>query len=717
MAMSAAACNQLPPPFAGRDSVARADREAPFYPPDINPGRPYDRRGYFPTTEDLTPAPRVKTGDPLHYFTNNKMVMIRRPADYSPEDVPRVAIWWTDNDGFHWQLAGYFGRQREFFPFDVEEDGDYGIRFVGPGQTPAMNTPANPDRVYHVDTQAPTVQIAVQPEQDWYHAGQTVTISWRADDYHLTDHPACVKMLVDFAAGEPRTIELQRDLAGRGSIEYRIPPGLRDHEIRFRVDTQDRAGNLGMIYSHAFQVVEQTVADAGQVYERVAGAGEVYERVAGAGEIDERLGSAGEMDETVAGADDAAQTVADVDKLEGADGDTADDDAVADAAALEETVVRSTAAVETTLVGPTGPEGVLARAEEPATDLSAVEESTAVVSETANPMASTGDAHDPIPNAGDTHDLIPKAGDSTTANEPAGEADHLVESSAARRPADAAPEVNVPPITLPAGKVSNPGPGVERQGAERPSPHYGTGLAPGSPHRPEAEAGGDHGRARIPFASAVARLPIPDDRLSWDGPTASASPIGRASDYQPSGEIAPDVNVAVPADSPNEASSDMTRARDPVQEIPEPDDGPAPPTTFQQAAESPVFPPQQDVDQEYAAREDPEAPVRGAVSIMDPTYGNGLLVPMPATVRPEVSTDRLASAHPWRILGQMLSPSLRTVWVLPRSPFSYGLSRMLQGRLVADHPAMRPVSEPGFVSRAIAGLPDDTVEIDAALLP
>ncbi len=201
------------------------------------------------------------------------------------------------------------------------------------------------------------------------------------------------------------------------------------------------------------------------------------------------------------------------------------------------------------------------------------------------------------------------------------------------------------------------------------------------------------------------------------GPIASAFPIGRASDYQPSGDIAPDGNVAVPAELPNEASSDMARARDPVQEIPEPDDGPATPTTFQQADESPIFPPRQDVDQEYAAREEPEALVRDVVSIMDPTHGNGLLVPLPATVNPEASTGRWASAHPWRILGQVLSPPLRTVWVLPRSPFSYGLSRILQGRLVADHPAMRPVSEPGFVSRAFAGLPDDTIEIDAALLP
>ncbi|QDV89624.1 hypothetical protein RAS2_06950 [Phycisphaerae bacterium RAS2] len=249
------ACSELPAPFARKDKTPRSDKDAPIDPPNQYPEWAYNQQSYVKPAAELTPEVKARPNDPLHYFTREKVVMIRRPAGYTPEEVPQVALYWTDNNGFHWHKAGYFGREQTFFPFEVEEDGDYGIRFIGPGQEPAKETPAFPERVYHVDTSPPEVEVFIEPEQTWYTPGQTITISWTAKDYHLIENPTTISMAMDFTADDHKPIEVQRDLADAGSISYEIPSEAVDHEIRFRVEAMDRAANLGLAYSYALQVV------------------------------------------------------------------------------------------------------------------------------------------------------------------------------------------------------------------------------------------------------------------------------------------------------------------------------------------------------------------------------------------------------------------------------------------------------------------------------
>ncbi len=249
------ACSGLPAPFARKDKTPRSDKDASFDPPNQYPEWAYNQPNYVKPAAELTPEVKARPNDPLHYFTREKVVMIRRPAGYTPEEVPQVALYWTDNNGFHWHKAGYFGREQTFFPFEVEEDGDYGIRFIGPGQEPAKETPAFPERVYHVDTSPPEVEVFIEPEQTWYTPGQTITISWTAKDYHLIENSVTISMAMDFTADDHKPIEVQRDLADAGSISYEIPSEAVDHEIRFRVEAMDRAANLGLAYSYALQVV------------------------------------------------------------------------------------------------------------------------------------------------------------------------------------------------------------------------------------------------------------------------------------------------------------------------------------------------------------------------------------------------------------------------------------------------------------------------------
>ncbi|MEK6644388.1 MAG: hypothetical protein AABZ08_10810 [Planctomycetota bacterium] len=258
MAFITAGCEK-PAPFKVKDRSPRADSDAPFDPPETYPEWAFDQPQYARPVAELTPEPKAKAGDPLHYFTKEKVVLIRQPSGYTPEEIPRIAVWWSDNNGFHWQKAGFFGRQQAYFAFEAAEDGDYGIRFVGPGQEQAIHATAYPERVYHVDTTFPEVEVTIDPEQTWYNAGQSITISWAAEDYHLIETPVNVTALLDFSAEESKPIEVQKNLAKEGSITYKIPQEALNHEIRFRVDAMDRGTNLGIAYSHALQIVSEPV--------------------------------------------------------------------------------------------------------------------------------------------------------------------------------------------------------------------------------------------------------------------------------------------------------------------------------------------------------------------------------------------------------------------------------------------------------------------------
>ena len=260
-----AACNKMPSPFTVKDRSPHTDSEAAFDPPNTYPEWAYDATNYVQPPQELTPEPKVNPNDPLHYFTRDKVVLIRKPEGYTPEEIPRVGIWYTDNNGFHWNKAGYFGRGQTFFPFEAPEDGDYGIRFVGPGQDPALHSLPYPERVYHVDTILPEVQVTVEPEKTWYNVGETVTISWKAEDYHLIEYPVRIGRLLDFTADGVNALELQRDLADEGQITYTIPEDALDHEMRFRVDALDRAGNLGVGISFALQVVPEEQDDVNEL--------------------------------------------------------------------------------------------------------------------------------------------------------------------------------------------------------------------------------------------------------------------------------------------------------------------------------------------------------------------------------------------------------------------------------------------------------------------
>jgi len=624
-------CGEFPEPFKVTDRSPRDDKEAPFDPPNMYPGWAYDQPDYFRPPEELTPEPRVRKGDPLHYFTNNKIVLVRRPTGYTPEEIPRVAIYWTDNNGFRWNKGGYFGREQTFFPLQVSEDGDYGIRFVGPGQEAALDSLAYPVRVYHVDTKLPEVEVMIEPEKSWYHPGEEILISWRVNDYHLIEKPTRVGILVDFTAEvDRRTIELERDLPDEGSLPYRIPPDMIDHELRFRVDALDRAKNLGIGYSYALQVVDPSmIADQhGQPMPDPALPPEFMQQP--------------EMDPEPAPQEAGPEPMAEA---------------------------------ELELIGRADDQAAVDRDVPYATAITRVPDSTSDVLWMA-----------PLPEDGTSLSEDVAQGD-TTPFEPSG---------------------TIPMTPLHEGRDTH----VASAGrVEEMALVQDDRLAGGS----EIQAGDltPTRTTRPPAIRSIAATAEPASPPSKTPPTRDTA-LPNDGALNVAGTTPADTATVAPAEADAPAapkSSEPLRA--------------APPERPERALQ-PISRPARVTDAHLHSRSAAPLGLRDMqdrLARIDFTFGNGVLVPLPATVAaPAQAVAHTQTSHPWRRLGSHLPDALRTVWALPRPEFGAELNRLFQTDFFAtSEPARRTPAAPKAASkaeqpdRALAGMAGEPLEAGATV--
>src|SRR5262249_24577135 len=69
-----------PAPFKLFSSKPRSDRKAPVDPPNSNSEWTNNAPQSMTPAADLQPEPSARPEDPLHYFTNKKLVPIRQPG-------------------------------------------------------------------------------------------------------------------------------------------------------------------------------------------------------------------------------------------------------------------------------------------------------------------------------------------------------------------------------------------------------------------------------------------------------------------------------------------------------------------------------------------------------------------------------------------------------------------------------------------------------------
>jgi len=240
------------------------------------PAWAYDAPFYYRPTEDLKPLEVVgRPGIPI-YYTNTEYFFVLHPGGYQPTGEPRVAVW-CSTDEESWERSGYFGVEQTHFLMKAEQDGQYWMRFVGPGQDITEVPPGQPHRIYVVDRQPPKIVMMLEPppyrkdEQGKYvpyiyKVGENVLLHWEITDENLKDES--VNLAIGFAKFPQNLVwdTHPRPLEPCGSVTIVVTPEMaRDGGVRFRMEAADKAGNVGMAVTDILNVEGQSMPAAAGV--------------------------------------------------------------------------------------------------------------------------------------------------------------------------------------------------------------------------------------------------------------------------------------------------------------------------------------------------------------------------------------------------------------------------------------------------------------------
>ncbi len=266
VALLAAACNQ--PEYAKQAAM-------PPDPGETLPEWAFDAPFYFQPTTEAMPRPVTEANPdyPTHYYVNRRVFPIDRPDNEVHLDrAPRIAVWWTNTNGGAWARSGFLGLGQTHFHFVAGDDGDYGIRFVGPGIRESLTQETVPHRIYHVDTVAPCITVRVAPEQPVYYPEDELVITWTVEDPNLDADS--IRLNVCWSWENPDMLELRRpdnegepprdnppppatrlwwpykaDCSPNDMATFTIPARAQGEALQFQVRAKDRAGNYGAGYS------------------------------------------------------------------------------------------------------------------------------------------------------------------------------------------------------------------------------------------------------------------------------------------------------------------------------------------------------------------------------------------------------------------------------------------------------------------------------------
>ncbi|HDY66107.1 MAG TPA: hypothetical protein ENH84_07755, partial [Phycisphaerae bacterium] len=218
---------------------------------------------YYQPTEELKPQGKVGDNIPI-YYPRDEMFFVPHPQGQQKDLHPYIAVWYSHDGGQCWKKAGYFGLSQTHFLFAADFDGQYWIRFVGPGQGVSEVPPGQPHRVYVVDTEAPRIYLTVTPGP-WddkqktiphiYNVGDTVTVAWTVNDMNLEKDS--IRLSTCFAKFPHNLVwkRFKEKLPSASSMQITIPPeAAHQAGMRFRIVADDKAENIGIGMSEIMHV-------------------------------------------------------------------------------------------------------------------------------------------------------------------------------------------------------------------------------------------------------------------------------------------------------------------------------------------------------------------------------------------------------------------------------------------------------------------------------
>ena len=232
--------------------------ENPHWSPRTDlPAWTYDAPFYYRPSQELEPTETVGK-DIGVYYVPSEYFYIHHPGSSQLIGTPRVGVWFSTDQGQTWEKGGYFGVEQTHFRFQAEMDGAHLIRFVGPGLGTAKGPVPAPHRVYVVDRQAPELALAISPpsyddeekKPHVYEVGDEVSLGWAVRDANLS--PESIRLESCFGKAPYRVVwnRFRGALLPEGRRVIRIPPeAATERGFRFRIEAQDKAGNVGEAFT------------------------------------------------------------------------------------------------------------------------------------------------------------------------------------------------------------------------------------------------------------------------------------------------------------------------------------------------------------------------------------------------------------------------------------------------------------------------------------
>ncbi len=215
----------------------------------------YDKPFYLRPAAGPEALTQFDEGDIPEILVAKRLLTTPRPLVSDPRMWPRTAIWVTPDEGMTWEKVGYFGLQQNNYYLPVDEDGTYGIRFIGPGVPPANSKPPKPHMRYIVDTRPPRIAVFISPNKTVYHPGDIIEVEWEASDINLLEDSTIVSTCSDGQAPKFEWKPLEGPFDTSDTACFEISEDSVNKTVLVRITTRDRAGNVGLGYSCPIYVV------------------------------------------------------------------------------------------------------------------------------------------------------------------------------------------------------------------------------------------------------------------------------------------------------------------------------------------------------------------------------------------------------------------------------------------------------------------------------
>jgi len=239
--------------------------ENPHWNPSADyPSWTYDAPFYYRPSAEAQPVEQVGKGINV-YYSRSDYFFAQHPGGCQLTGSPRVAVWFSIDEGKNWEIAGHFGVEQTHFLFQAEQDARHWVRFVGPGQQKTAKGPVPlPHRIYVVDRKAPEIAIAVRPAP-WddeekkvphiYKVGDDVSIGWAVRDINLKPKSIKLESCIGKVPFQLAWGRFRGALPPTGRRVVKIPPeAARDGSIRFRIEAEDKAGNVAAVMTTGLRV-------------------------------------------------------------------------------------------------------------------------------------------------------------------------------------------------------------------------------------------------------------------------------------------------------------------------------------------------------------------------------------------------------------------------------------------------------------------------------